>query len=82
MFWLCTKKKERSSYKLLQLKKKKEYNESMPLVYAEFHSDIPPSMSDEEIEELKKQYRENNRSKRESKPEVERVGEDNFIDEI
>lgn len=82
MFWLCTKKKKRSGYKLLQLKKKKEYNESMSLIYAEFPSDIPPSMSDEEIEQLKKQYRENHRSKRESKPEVERVSEDNLIDEI
>lgn len=54
----------------------------MPLVYAEFPSDLPPSMSDEEIEQLKKQYRENHRSKRESKPEVERVSEDNLIDEI
>jgi hypothetical protein len=55
----------------------------MSIVYAEFepHNKIP-SMSDEEIEQLKKQYRENNRSKRESKPEVERVSEDNLIDEI
>ena len=82
MFWLCTKEKERSSYKLLQLKKKKEYNESMSLIYEEFESDLPPSMSDEELEQLKKQYRENHRSKRESKPEVERVSEDNLIDEI
>ena len=82
MFWLCTKKKERSSYKLLQLKKKKEYNESMSLVYAEFPSDLPPSMSDEEIEELKKQYRENNRRKREGESEVKGDSKDNPIDEI
>lgn len=54
----------------------------MSLVYAEFESDLPPSMSDEEIEQLKKQYRENHRSKRERKPEVERLSEDNIIDEI
>ena len=54
----------------------------MSLIYEEFESDLPPSMSDEEIEELKKQYRENNRRKRESKPEVERPSEDNIIDEI
>lgn len=82
MFWLCTKKKERSGYKLLQLKKKKEYNESMSLVYAEFPSDLPPSMSDEEIEELKKQYRENNRRKREGESEVKGDSKDNPIDEI
>lgn len=29
----------------------------MSLVYEEFHSDLPPSMSDEEIEQLKKKYR-------------------------
>jgi hypothetical protein len=46
---------------------------NMSLVYAEFPSDLPPSMSDEELEQLKKQYRENNRSKREHKPEVERI---------
>jgi len=67
-----------------------EYNESMSFIYEdlalplkeEFPSDLPPSMSDEELEQLKKQYRENNRSKRERKPEVERLSEDNIIDEI
>ena len=54
----------------------------MSLVYAEFPSDLPPSMPDEEIEELKRIYRENNRNKRESKPKVERDSEDNFTDEI
>lgn len=54
----------------------------MPLVYAEFPSDLPPSMSDEEIELLKIKYRENNRRKRESEPKDERVSEDNFTDEI
>lgn len=29
----------------------------MSLVYEEFHSDLPPSMSDEEIELLKIKYR-------------------------
>ena len=52
----------------------------MSLVYAEFPSDLPPSMSDEELEQLKKQYRENHRSKRESRPEVERVSEDNLVE--
>lgn len=54
----------------------------MSLVYEEFESDLPPSMSDEEIELLKIKYRENNRRKRESKPKVERDSEDNFTDEI
>lgn len=55
----------------------------MALVYAEFEPhNKQPSMSDEELEQLKKQYRENHRSKRERKPEVERVSENNIIDEI
>ena len=54
----------------------------MSLVYAEFPSDLPPSVSDEEVEQLKTQYRENHRSIRESRPEVERVSEDNLVDEI
>lgn len=54
----------------------------MSLVYAEFPSDLPPSMSDEEIEQLKKQYRENHRSKRERKPEVERVSEEDSVKQI
>lgn len=54
----------------------------MVLVYAEFESDLPPSMSDEEIEELKKQYRENNRRKREGESEVKGDSKDNPIDEI
>ena len=54
----------------------------MSLVYAEFPSDLPPSMSDEELEQLKKQYRENNRSKRESKPEAERVDTEDIIEQI
>ena len=58
------------------------YEDLVLPIKEEFPSDIPPSMSDEEIEQLKKQYRENNRSKRESKPEVERVSEDNLVDEI
>ena len=49
----------------------------MSIVYEEFPSDLPPSMSDEEIEELKKIYRENNRRKRESQSKVERISEDN-----
>ena len=87
---LQTKKKEFSINESLQLKKKKEYNESMSFIYEdlalplkeEFPSDLPPSMSDEEIEELKKQYRENNRSKRESKPEAERVDTEDIIEQI
>lgn len=54
----------------------------MSLVYAEFPSDLPPSMSDEELEQLKKQYRENHRSKREGESKVKRVSEDNPVDEI
>ena len=54
----------------------------MVLVYAEFPSDLPPSMSDEEIEQLKKQYRENHRSKRERKPEVERIDTEDIIEQI
>lgn len=90
MLQLQTKKKEFSISKSLQLKKEKGYNESMSFIYEdlalplkeEFPSDLPPSMSDEEIEELKKQYRENNRSKRERKPEVERIDTEDIIDEI
>lgn len=48
----------------------------------EFPSDLPPSMSDEELEQLKKQYRENHRSKRESRPEVERVDTEDIIEQI
>ena len=57
-------------------------NKYMVLVYAEFPSLLPPSMSDEEIEQLKKQYRENHRSKRESKPEVERIDTEDIIEQI
>jgi len=52
----------------------------MPLIYEEFPSDLPPSMSDEELEQLKKQYRENNRRKRESEPEVERIDTEDIIE--
>jgi len=52
----------------------------MSLIYAEFPSDLPPSMSDEEIELLKIKYRENNRRKRESEPKDERVGEDDITE--
>lgn len=48
----------------------------------EFPSDLPPSMSDEELEQLKKQYRENHRSKRERKPEAERVDTEDIIEQI
>ena len=54
----------------------------MVLVYAEFPSDLPPSMSDEELEQLKKLYRENHRSKRERKPEVERIDTEDIIEQI
>lgn len=67
-----------------------EYNESMSFIYEdlalplkeEFPSDLPPSMSDEELEQLKKQYRENHRSKRENKPEVERIDTEDIIEQI
>lgn len=52
----------------------------MSLVYEEFPSDLPPSMSDEEIELLKIKYRENNRRKRESEPKDERVSEDDITE--
>lgn len=42
----------------------------MSLIYEEFESDLPPSMSDEELEQLKKQYRENHRSKREGEKRI------------
>jgi len=65
-----------------------EYNESMSFIYEdlvlplkeEFPSDLPPSMSDEEIELLKIKYRENNRRKRESEPKDERVSEDDITE--
>ena len=42
----------------------------MSLVYEEFPSDLPPSMSDEEIELLKIKYRESHSNKHKDKSEV------------
>jgi hypothetical protein len=52
----------------------------MVLAYEEFPSDLPPSMSDEEIEQLKIKYRENNRRKREDAAKIKGDSEGNLTE--